>query len=230
MKNAVLIFLLIIYSKTFFGQTLVRYGQKTISRDEFLSAFRKNNVHAKASEKAYREYLDLYIRYRLKVQAAYDMKLDTLPGQLTELANFKTQIIDQFTNDETSLNQMAKEAFTRSQLDLRVSYIFVAVSKNAPPADTAKAWQKIQEAYRALKANKDFGETAVLFSEDPYAKNNKGDLNFITVFDLPYAMETVAYRTPTGKYSSVFRTSGGYIILKKTAERNAAGRIHAAQI
>ncbi len=61
-------------------------------------------------------------------------------------------------------------------------------------------------------------------------KNNKGDLNFITVFDLPYAIETVAYKTPLGKYSPVFRTDGGYIILKKTAERPALGRIRVAQI
>jgi len=230
MKNVVLIFLLLLCSNVFFGQTLARYGNQIITREEFLAAFRKNNSHIRATDKAYRDYLNLYIRYRLKVQAAFDLKLDTLPGQITELQNFKSQIIDQYTNDESSLNQMAKEAFVRSQHDLRVSYIFVAVSKNALPADTAKSWKKIQDAYQALKKGKDFGEVALQFSEDPYVKDNRGDLDFITVFDLPYAMETVAYRTPPGKYSSVFRTSGGYIILKKTAERNAAGRIHAAQI
>ncbi len=70
------------------------------------------------------------------------------------------------------------------------------------PADTAKAWKKIQEAYRHLKNGKNFGETATQFSEDPFAKTNKGDMDFITVFDLPYAMETVAYKTAIGKYQS----------------------------
>jgi peptidyl-prolyl cis-trans isomerase SurA len=230
MKYVALIFLLLIYSKSFFGQTLVRYGNQTISRDEFLKAYSKNNVKVRPTEKAYRDYLDLYIRYRLKVQAAYDMKLDTLPGQITELQNFKTQIVDQYTNDESSLNKMVREAFARSQSDLRISYIFVAAAKNAAPSDTAKAWKKIQEAARALKANKDFTETALLYSEDPFVKNNKGDIGYITVFDLPYAMETVAFNTPSGKYSPVFRTNGGYIILKKTAQRPAEGRIRVAQI
>jgi peptidyl-prolyl cis-trans isomerase SurA len=230
MKNVVLIFILLLCSNAFFGQTLARYGNQIITREEFLAAFRKNNSHVRATDIAYRDYLNLYIRYKLKVQAAFDLKLDTLPGQITELQNFKSQIIDQYTNDESSLNQMAKEAFIRSQHDLRISYIFVAASKNAVPADTARPWKKIQEAYQALKNGKDFGEVALQFSEDPYVKDNRGDLDFITVFDLPYAMETVAYHTPPGKYSSVFRTSGGYIILKKTAERTAAGRIHAAQI
>jgi peptidyl-prolyl cis-trans isomerase SurA len=230
MKNVFLIFLLSFCSYSFYGQTLVSYGKQTISREEFLTAFRKNNTHTKATEKAYREYLNLYIRYKLKVQAAKDQKLDTLPGQITELKNFKSQIVDQYITDEISLNQMAKEAFDRSQRDLRVSYIFVAAPKNASPADTAKAWQKIQDAFKALNSRKDFGEIALQFSEDPNVKENHGDLGYITVFDLPYAMETVAYNTAPGKISQVFRTNGGYIILKITARRPAYGLIKIAQI
>ena len=73
MKNVFLIFLLSICSYTFYGQTLVSYGKQTISREEFLAAFRKNNTHTHATEKAYRDYLNLYIRYKLKVQAAKDL-------------------------------------------------------------------------------------------------------------------------------------------------------------
>jgi peptidyl-prolyl cis-trans isomerase SurA len=230
MKNVFFIILLCVTSHSFYGQTLVSYGKQTISREEFLKAFRKNNANIKATEKAYRDYLDLYIRYKLKVQAAKDMKLDTLAGQITDLKNFKSQIVDQYITDEISLSQMAKEAFIRSQRDLRISYIFVAATKNATPADTAKAWQKIQDAYKALKNNRDFGETALQFSEDPNVKENRGDLGYVTVFDLPYAMETVAYNTAPGKFSSVFRTNGGYIILKTTSQRPAEGVITVAQI
>jgi peptidyl-prolyl cis-trans isomerase SurA len=230
MKNVIPIFLLLFYSNSFFGQTLARYGNQTISRNEFLKAFRKNNVKVKATDAAYRDYLDLYIRYRLKVQAALDMKLDTSISQQSDLKNFRAQIVDQYTNDESSLNGMAKEAFARSQRDIRISYIFVAITKNASSADTLKAQQKIQAAYHALMSNKDFGETAAQFSEDPFAKTNLGDIGYITVFDLPYAIESVAYQTPKGRISPVFRTDGGYLIVKKTGERPAEGRIRIAQI
>jgi peptidyl-prolyl cis-trans isomerase SurA len=239
MKKVVLIASLLLSSASFFGQTLVRYGNYTISREEFIRAFSKNNMNVKASQKAYRDYLNLYIRYRLKVQAALDERLDTLAGQKTDLQNFKSQIADQYINDEPSLNRMAEEAFIRSQRDLRISYIFVAAAKNASPADTIKAWKKIQEAYQALVNHKDFGETAATYSEDPFAKTNKGDIGFITVFDLPYAMENIVYGMGQSKnqtlrvypaFSPVYRIDGGYIIVKKTAERRALGRIHAAQI
>src|SRR5450755_4385570 len=161
MKNVVLILPLLVFANSFFGQTLVRYGSQTVSRDEFLNAFRKNNTQIKATDKAYRDYLNLYIRYRLKVQAAFDMKLDTTAGQVTELQNFRSQIVDQYINDESSLNGMAREAFARSRRDIRVSYIFVVAPKNASPADTARAWQKIQSAYQTLKKGREFGETAL---------------------------------------------------------------------
>jgi len=126
MKNVFLIFLLILCSYSFYGQTLVRFGNQTIPRNEFLAAFRKNNSMVRATDSAYRDYLNLYIRYKLKVQAAYDERLDTMAGQITELQNFKSQIVDQYMQDEASINEMAKEAFTRSQHDLRISCIFVA--------------------------------------------------------------------------------------------------------
>jgi len=88
----------------------------------------------------------------------------------------------------------------------------------------------VNAAYSALKNRRDFGEVALQYSEDPFVKENRGDLGYITVFDLPYSIETVAYRTPVAKFSPVFRTGGGYIILKKTAERRAEGRIRIAQI
>lgn len=239
MKKVVLIASLLLSSVRFFGQTLVRYGNQTISREEFIRAFSKNNMNVKASQKAYRDYLRLYIRYRLKVQAALDERLDTLAGQKTDLQNFKSQIADQYINDEPSLNRMAQEAFVRSQRDLRISYIFVAAAKNASPADTLRAWKKIQQAYQALENHSDFGETAMTFSEDPFAKTNKGDIGFITVFDLPYSMENLVYgmgqtknqtQRVSAAFSPVHRIDGGYVIVKKTAERPALGRIHVAQI
>src|SRR5665213_849399 len=88
MKNVVLIIFLLCCSQTFFGQAIAWYDNHQISRDEFLSAYRKNNTNTKATDQSYREYLDLYIRYRLKVQAAYDKKMDTLPTQLSEPVSY----------------------------------------------------------------------------------------------------------------------------------------------
>ena len=93
------------------AQTLITYGGQEISKNEFLKAYRKNNSKSKPTEKSYRQYLELYIRYKLKVRAAMDLKFDHLPNQVTELQNFRNQIISNYLNDEPSLNRLINEAF-----------------------------------------------------------------------------------------------------------------------
>ena len=102
------------------AQTLFTYGRKPVSKEEFLKAYNKNNTTEKRDEKSLREYLDLY---KLKVQAAYDLRLDTLPSQKAELQNFRMQLVQNYLNDDNSLNTLVDEAFGRSQKDIRISHI-----------------------------------------------------------------------------------------------------------
>src|SRR5215831_18138920 len=100
------------------AQPLFTYGNKSVSKEEFLKAYNKNNTNEKTNEKALRDYLDLYTKFKLKVQAAYDLKLDTLPSQQAELQNFRSQLIQNYLNDESSMNFLIDEAFDRSQKDI----------------------------------------------------------------------------------------------------------------
>ena len=212
------------------AQPLFTYGTKSVSKEEFLRAYNKNNTYEKTNEKALREYLDLYTKFKLKVQAAYDLRLDTLPSQRAELQSFRSQLVQNFVNDESSVKLLVDEAFTRSQKDIRISHIFIPASENDSAAVVEKAKQQIQAAYKQLQAGKDFGEVAMNFSTDPSVKINKGDLGFITVFSLPYALETLAYNTPLGKFSAPYRSKIGYHIFKKTEERRAIGKMKVAQV
>jgi peptidyl-prolyl cis-trans isomerase SurA len=224
------IFLLVVSPRKSNAQPLVTYGDQQISKEAFLNAYQKNNSSAIPTEKSYRDYLKLYINYRLKVRAALDLRLDTLPNQLTEVQNFRSQIVDQYVNDVPSVNRLVAEAFKRSQRDIHIQHIFISAPKLASPADTMKAYKKAQQAYADLKKGRDFGETAAAYSEDPFAKTNKGDLGFITVFNLPYALETLAYDLGTGKISKIYRGPGGYHIFKNLGDRKPLGKIRVAQI
>ena len=81
-----------------------------------------------------------------------------------------------------------------------------------------------------MKANEDFASVAKQYSDDPSAKQNGGDLGYITVFTLPYVLENLAYATPAGKVSSVYKSKAGYHIFKNYGEQKDPGRIKAAQI
>ncbi|HVM87532.1 MAG TPA: peptidylprolyl isomerase [Puia sp.] len=223
----------IFFQVSFFNgnaQTIFTYGDNPVSKQDFLKAYTKNNSEGKSTEKSYKDYLELYIRYKLKVKAAYDLKLDTLSSQTTELKNFRNQVADTYMNDEESLNKLVNEAYDRSLKDIHLAYIFVAAPQNATPADTLKASQKINNIFDMLKKGKDFGEEATAFSDDASAKYNHGDIGWINVFTLPYELETLAYTTPSAHFSKPFRAKGGYLIFKNLGERKAFGKIKVAQI
>ena len=81
-----------------------------------------------------------------------------------------------------------------------------------------------------LKKGMAFSKAAQTYSDDPSAKTNGGDLGYVTVFTLPYAIENIVYATPVGKISSPYRSRSGYHIFKNLGERKAIGTIKAAQI
>ncbi len=212
------------------AQTLFTVDGSPIGKEEFLRAFTKNNNGVAPTEKTYRDYLDLYIRYKLKVKAAFAAQLDTLPAQRTELQNFRSQVADSYMKDQESLDRLVKEVFVRGQKDIRLSHIYFALPNNATPADTLKAYEKAMTAWNALKKGKKFAETALAFSDDPAVKSNKGVIGYITVFSLPYELENLAYALAPGQFSKPWRSKGGYHIFKNEAERKAIGRVKVAQI
>ena len=71
------------------AQTLFTYGKHAISKKEFLNAYNKNNSDSSGQQMSYNEYLELYSRFKLKVQAALDEKMDTTADQRNELESFR---------------------------------------------------------------------------------------------------------------------------------------------
>ncbi len=211
------------------AQTIFTYGNKPVTRNEFLKAYNKNNTGEQPTDKSYREYLELYTRFKIKVQAALDMKLDTLPTQLAELNSFRNQVVENYMNDETSVNLLVDEAMERSRKDIHLAHIFVAARENATAGELKQASDKIDEAMAALQRGEDFGQTALRYSEDPAVKNNQGDLGYITALVLPYDLETLVYSLAPGKTGKI-RSKIGFHIFKNLGERKAIGRIRTAQI
>jgi len=74
------------------AQVLFTFGGKPVSQQEFMASFNKNNTDTSGRLTALENYRDLYIRFRLKVQAAHDLKMDTLSNQKADLKGFEEQI------------------------------------------------------------------------------------------------------------------------------------------
>lgn len=97
------------------AQTLFTYGKHTVSSDEFIRAFRKNTEPGTVTDASVRKYLDLYIRFKLKVQDAYALHLDTVVNKQEDVATFRKQIEDQYMFDPALMARLVAEAKERGK-------------------------------------------------------------------------------------------------------------------
>lgn len=117
------------------AQTLFTYGGKPVEAKEFIRSFRKNADGTEKDSIAIRKYLEPFIRYKLKVQAARDLKMDTLPNQLSDLASFREQIMPLYMLDPETRDSLLQEAHLRSGVEIATAYRFQAKDATTP-ADT----------------------------------------------------------------------------------------------
>src|SRR3954447_8556414 len=143
MKKTVLSGFLAILVTGSFAQNLFTIGKVGVSKEEYLRAFNKNPGTGTDRKKALKEYLDLYINFRLKVQAAYDAGLDKDPNQQLELENFKKQLADNIINNEANIKELVREAFERGQKEIHLQQVFIELPQNG---DSSEAYRKIQLA------------------------------------------------------------------------------------
>ena len=207
------------------SQTLFTYGKYPVSKDEFLRAYNKNNAPVTDKATAMREYFDLYANFKLKVRAAEEMKLDTLPQLRADLDNFRQQVQDNYMNDEKGLSVLMDEAFARSQKDLHVLHFSIPVPEDATATDTARIFKNMKALQSHLsKGGTDYEKIA----GDQGAKFS--DLGFITVFSLPYNYENLVYSMHPGQVSDPVRSRYAWHIFKLVDERKSIGKWKVAQI
>lgn len=194
------------------AQQLFSYGGKAVSAKDFLSAFNRNHAHSGNIKKAMEDYLDLFIRYKLKVQAAKDLRLDTLPHQQAGLAEFKEQLKPLYLLDQFTLDSLVRQAYERSFSEIRVAHIFFSKEKGA-------AKERANQAYAALQNGKDFTTLALSESDDPAINQNKAVLGWITTFTLPYFFESAIYALREGAFTVPIESNTGFHVFKRISSR-----------
>ncbi len=213
-----------------FSQILFTYGNNATTKEEFLRAYNKNKPATTDNEKSIREYLLLYTNFKLKVKAAKELRLDTLPQVKYDVQNFRDQIADNYLNDESLLQKLVKEAADRSEKDIHLLYFSVPIPDKATPADTLRAYNASKEIYKQLKSGAAGYTEMVANVSAKIAPASFADAGYITAFGLRYNIESIVYNTPVGGVCEPFKTKKGYNIFKVVDERIDVGKWKIAQI
>lgn len=230
----VLAFLLLVSSASAQNdQVLFSVNGNDVMVSEFDYIYNKNNgEEADYSKESLEEYLDLYTKFKLKVEKAKAMGLDTVQRLQNELEGYRKQLASSYLVDKEVSEKLINEVIERSAIDVEVSHIFVANPSSAPVQKKEAAFEKINTIYGELERGKSFSEMAKKFSEDKRSAIKGGELGFYVAM-LPagfYEFESAMYTTPIGEYSKPIKSKLGYHIVKVASNRPARGEMEVSHI
>ena len=212
-------------------EVLFTIDNKPYYTDEFARVYKKNlDLVKDESQKDLNQYLELFVGYKLKINKAYKLGLQDGTAYQNELKSYRSQLSKNYTSDSKVTKELVEEGYKRFLKEIKASHILFSVDENALPEDTLKVYKQAVEVRKRAIAGEDFGKLATEFSQDPSAKDNKGDLGYFTSFRMVYAFETGAYNTTKGSISNPIRTRFGYHLIKVNDVRDNRGDVIVAHI
>jgi peptidyl-prolyl cis-trans isomerase SurA len=202
-------------------------GNEKLSLEEFEETYAKNNggwdASAKSSLEDRQRFLDLIIKFKLKVQEAKGQGLLQDTSIQNELDTYRLSVAQTYMLEKELVEPHLKDMYQRKLEELRASHILFRLAPNAPPADTAAAYNRALSIIKMIPTES-FDSLAVTFSEDPSAAYNKGDLGFFTVSRMVPEFEDACFSLKAGQYTTLpVRTQFGYHVLKLTARQPNPG-------
>jgi parvulin-like peptidyl-prolyl isomerase len=154
-----------------------------------------------------------------KALAVEGVTLETYKKQI-EKALQRKKLINWSVKIETKIGEKELRDFYQKNLvryrpneSYRPSHILFVVPKGATPEEIREIRKKCQTVLEKIKEGKDFGEMALLYSEDASNKD-RGDLGYFKKGELVPTFEREALRLKIGEVSGIVRTDFGFHIVK----------------
>lgn len=198
---------------------LMRINGKEVKRSEFEYALNKNNATLGENRKAVKEYLPMYIDFKLKVAEAEAMQLDTLSSFIEELANNRAQLAENYLIDHSYIENEAYKIYAKDSavIDgfLKVSHIFIPLKQQDAQAVADSVKMVIDKAYAAIEGGASMADAAKLIGL------NEAVLQpFEVVRGQTYPeFENVAFSLADSAVSKPFRSPVGYHIVQRYGMR-----------
>ena len=227
-------------------KVLMTINGEPIMASEFLYIYEKNNQESSIEKKSMREYLDLFVNFKLKVTEAMAQGVDTTEAFKKELAGYRAQATPKYMQDNVAIDSLVRLSYNRMANIRRAAHIAIQCPAGSDSLVEAEALAKINLArervttgvekkvkkgrkWVTVREPEEFAAVACEMTEDQQGKENGGELGWIQVFRFVYPFEEAVYNTPVGEVSEVFRSPFGFHIALVEEER-AFEEVHAAHI
>ncbi|MBQ9656214.1 MAG: peptidylprolyl isomerase [Prevotella sp.] len=193
-----------------------------VPRSEFEYSYNKNNTDGVIDKKTVEEYVDLFINYKLKVQAALDARMDTTKAFRTEFAQYRDQQVKPTFVTDADMLAEAHKVYDQTVEHIgpdglvMAGHILMLIPQKATQEQQDEAKRRIDSVYTALKAGADFETLARQLSQDPGSAQRGGMLGWFSRHQMVKEFEDAAFALQPGEMSKpVLTPYGWHIILVK---------------
>lgn len=199
---------------------------KPVTKAEFEYSYNKNgNVEGAVEKKTVKEYVPMFINYKLKVAAAEAAHLDTLTSFKKEFLTYRDMQLTPYMVDQQFIDSVARSIYDRTaqQLQgkdlLRPAHILIGLKQSATEQEKTAAKAKADSICNALSQGADFAEMARKFSADPGSAKQGGQLPLIGPGATVKEFEEAAYALKIGETSQPVLSPYGYHIIRMTERK-----------
>lgn len=206
-------------------------GSDKITVQDFEQYFAKSNGGPERAATLPMEdrekFLDLLVKFRLKVNEAKRRGLLSDPEIAQELRDYTASVATSYMLEKELIEPRLRDLYERYRYELRVSHILLRTPADKPE-DTAGVYKQAEEIIALAKKGIPFDTLAVQFSQDPSAHTAKGDVGYFSVGRMVNEFEDAAYSLKVGEvYPVPVRTQFGYHVIKLTDKipNNGSARI-----
>lgn len=210
---------------------LAEYGDREITMSEFEKAYAKNaggyeNAKDDSLSKM-KNFLDLYLNFKMKLRDAQVRNYDEDPALIAELNDYKEKVGVTYLLEKKLVEPSLRDLYEKRKWEYRASHIMFRTGLG----HDEEAKELANAVLDSIKGGESFEEMAKKYSQDQFSAQAGGDLFYITAGLLPVEFEDAVYETEPGQlYPEVLKTNFGYHIIKVTEKQKRVPAIRAAHI
>jgi len=212
-------------------EVVAEFGKYEITLDEFEHAYAKNvggwDIAAEQELSDYKNFLDLYVKFRMKLRDAQVRAYDKDEALMNELKDYQKQVGVSYIIEKKINEPGIKQLYERRKEEFRVSHIMIRPDTLGEEAAMNKALAILD----SIQNGASFEEMAARHSDDKFSGPSGGDIYYITAGLLPYEFEDAMYTLNAGEvYPGVVKTRFGYHLIKATERQHRYPKIKASHI
>ncbi len=210
-------------------------GDTPIKLGEYEKFFLKNTGDyekaKKSTQEEREEFLNLLLKYKLKLKDAHDKNLLADREIIDELEEYRSSLASTYLIEKEIVGPGLRKLYERQMEEIRASHILIRLEEASSPSDTLVAYNKALEVIDRINKGEDFGKVAVETSEDPSVQQNHGDIYYFSSGQIVPQFEDAVFNMKLGEVSQKpIRTMFGYHIIKVTDRKRAQGSIRVRHV